>query len=262
MPINATFDTQDAVPDFLKTAVVEKDGKWIFEAETVAEVGNLKSSLKKERDNRTKFEAEVKKFERFKPFAEADEEEVTQFVEAWSKRGEKKEDKDKPGEDSIKLKEQLEKAHQKQLQAKEAAIAKAEAELTTVKGQLREVNLWTPLRELFIKANGDPSDWEVARLELANQKRFDFDDEGKIVVMDDGHSSTVTPDKFFKDVYSEARPKFYKASNAAGSGAQNNTSGNGNRSISISREQAKDPMAYRAAKERAAKAGTELQIND
>ena len=77
--------------------------------------------------------------------------------------------------------------------------------------------------------------------------------------MEDGQPSTVSAEKFFRDVYSDQRPKFYKATAAAGSGAQNNTSGSG-RGVTLTSEQAKDPHAYRAAKEQAAKANTELQL--
>lgn len=63
MPINLSFESQDAVPDQLKQFAVEKDGKWIFEAETTDDVAGLKSALDAERKRRAQFERQAKQFE-------------------------------------------------------------------------------------------------------------------------------------------------------------------------------------------------------
>lgn len=101
----------------------------------------------------------------------------------------------------------------------------AKAALDKAIARLREFELWTPLQDIFIKAGGDPADWEVARLELSSQSQFGFDDDGKVVVMEDGMPSSVTPEKFFKDVYSQQRPRFYKASSVGGGANKNQSSG-------------------------------------
>lgn len=221
MPVKLTWEAQDAIPDGLKDHAVEQDGKWIFEAETVAEVGNLKNTLKKERDNRAKFEGELKRFERFKPLTEADEDELDEFLERWERRNEKPAgSKGKPEDDAVK-----DKLHQREVKKLADELGTTKAELEKAQAELNDFRLWTPLRDVFIKAGGEPGDWELARLELASQGRFGFDDDRKIVVLEDGHPSSVSPEKFFKDVYSDQRPKFYRASNAAGSGANNNTAG-------------------------------------
>lgn len=235
MPIKEVFDTQDAVPEFLKNAVIEQDGKWVFEAETVAEVGNLKSTLKKERDSRTKFEAELKRFERFKPLTEAEEDELSEFFERWEKRnepgGKGRKDADPDAAKQLELKDKL---HAKELKKLSDDLAKLTSDHDKAKGELREFKLWTPLREVALKAGLNAEDWELARLDLSNQGRFSFDDEGKLVVMEDGSPSTVTPEKFFKEMYSDVRPKFYKASGASGSGASNagKTGGSGKKTMS------------------------------
>ena len=63
MPIKQVFDTQDAVPEFLKSAVVEVDGKWVFEAESAQEVAGLKSALQKEREEKANLAKLTKQFE-------------------------------------------------------------------------------------------------------------------------------------------------------------------------------------------------------
>jgi len=228
MPVNLTWEKQEAIPEGLKEHAVEKDGKWVFEAETAAEVGNLKATLKKERDGRTKYESELKRFEKFKEVADAEEEERDAFFEAWKKRNEPPENgKGKPDPDAQKQFELREKLHAKEIKKRDEQIAALTTDRDMASKELREFKLWTPLRELFIKHEGNPEDWELARLDLGNKRRFDFDEDGKIVVMEDGAPSTVTPEKFFKDAYSDQRPKFYKASNAGGSGATNEKKGAG-----------------------------------
>ena len=89
--------------------------------------------------------------------------------------------------------EMAQKLHEKQLKKVNDDLAAIRAEHEKTQRALKEYQLWTPLRELFLKGNGDASEWELARLDLANQQRFGFDDENKIVVLEDGMPSSVTP---------------------------------------------------------------------
>lgn len=260
MAVEHVVDTLDAISEDVRGAYVESDGKFTLDADKYAEI---KAAGLKKKNNELlgkvkQHESELGKFSKFKTLTEAladvEEDDIPGVIDAWQKRAEKKGD-DGKAEMERKLQERKEKK-----QAEE--LAKIQGDFQRAQSELKDFKLWTPLREVFIKSGGDPQDWEVARLELSHQGRFSFDEEGKIVVMEDGQPSTVSADKFFREVYSEARPKFYKASTASGSGAQNNTSGSGGKAITLSREQAKDPAVYRAAKERAAKAGTQLVIND
>ena len=67
MPVKQIFDTQDAVPEFLRSAVIEQDGKWVFEAELPHEVAGLKSALEKERKTKADYEKSLKSFEGVDP---------------------------------------------------------------------------------------------------------------------------------------------------------------------------------------------------
>lgn len=256
MPITFAYDQRDAAPEAIREQLVEKDGKYIFEAEPVSVVAETNSKLKKLRSDLDNKTAELGKFGKFKTLTEAladvDEEEIPHVVELWQKRAEKPKGDEQKAEMERRIRERETKKLTDELGLTKSELQKAQAEL-------KDFKLWTPLRDVFTKAGGDPQDWEVARLELSHQQRFGFDEEGRIVVMEDGQPSTVSAEKFFREVYSDQRPKFYKASSAAGSGAQNNTSGSG-RGVTLTADQAKDPQAYRAAKEQAAKANTELQL--
>lgn len=225
MPINLTWDSQDAIPDGLQNFAVERDGKFVFEAETLQEVANLKKTAKSERDLRTKYEPVAKKAERFKALLDAEDDEIEQFLEGWQKRGE---NTPKPDPDASKQLELKDKLHQREIKKREDELALLKMQTETMSAELREFKLWTPLREVAIKADLMPEDWDLARLELASQKRFDFDDDGKIVLLEDGVPSNVSPERFFKEVYSEQRPKFYRASGASGSGATNGNKPNNN----------------------------------
>lgn len=233
MSIEYVVESLDKVGDDLKPAYVEADGKFNFDPDKYAELkaAGLKKKNGEILGKLKQAESELGRFGKFKSLAElmadADETELEEFQANWQKRNEKDASKGKPGEDSIKLKEQLERAHARALKAREDEAATLKADLQKAQVELTKFKLWTPLRETAIKAGLDPADWEVAQLELSYQQRFGFDEDGKVVVMEDGQPSTVTPEKFFRDVYSDQRPKFYKASNAGGGGAQNNTRGNG-----------------------------------
>lgn len=216
MPFSVTWDSQEAIPEALRSLATEKDGKFVFEGETSSEVEGLRGTARTERDRRVKLEREAKTFERFKPLADADEDEFSQFLEGWSKRGEG----GKPEPDAGRSK-----LHEKELLRRDKEIGELKTENDNLKLDLREFQLWTPIRSIAVAAGLDEKNWELARLELANQKRFDFDSEGKIVVMEDGIPSTVTPERFFKEVYSDQRPNLYRPTGAGGSGAGNGNQG-------------------------------------
>lgn len=67
MPIEQVFEKQEDIPEFLKSAVVEQDGKFVFKAELPGEVTGLKSALDKERKAREDYEKRLKTFEGIDP---------------------------------------------------------------------------------------------------------------------------------------------------------------------------------------------------
>lgn len=229
MPIEYQIDSLDKVDEGIRGAYVETDGKFNFDPDKYAEIkaAGLKKKTTELLGKVKQKDDELAKFGKFKTLtealADAEDDEIGQVLEHWNKRGENGKGKGDP--DAAKQLEMKDKLHAKELKKRDDEIGTTKGDLQKAQAELREFKLWTPLRDVFVKVGGDPSDWEVVRLELASQRRFDFDEDGKIVVMEDGTPSTVTPEKFFKDVYSDQRPKFYKATSAGGSGAPNNTKG-------------------------------------
>jgi hypothetical protein len=232
MGVDLIVEDLSTVDDSLKAVYVEKEGKFYLDPEKFADsqVQGLKSKngelLKKLNTATTASKA----YERFKPLAEADEDDVNQFLEAWQKRGEGKPDSPDPKR-TPQIDETL---HKRELKKRDDELNTLKPEVDRLRTEVREFRLWTPLREIAIKAGLDEKNWELARLELAHQKRFDFDEDNKVVVMEDGSPSTVTPERFFKEVYSEQRPNLYKATGAGGSGATPGTK-NGNQTKTMTR---------------------------
>jgi len=252
MPIEFQVDSLDKVEEGVRGAYVETDGKFNLDPDKYAELkaAGLKKKNSELLGKVKQHETELTKYGKFKSLtealAEADEDEIGQVLEHWTKRGENGKGKADP--DATKQLEMKDKLHAKELKKRDDELSTTKTELQKAQFELRDFKLWTPLRDVFIKADGDPADWEVARLELASQRRFDFDEDGKIVVMEDGSASSVTPEKFFKEVYSDQRPKFYKASNAGGSGANNkNKSGSGNKKTMLRTAFDQLPHSERAA---------------
>jgi hypothetical protein len=228
MGIEFQIDDINKVDEAIRGAYVEAEaGKFNFDPDKYAEIkaAGLKKKTTELLGKVKEKDGELAKFGKFKSLtealAEAEDDEIAQVLEHWNKRSEN----GKGNPDAAKQLEMKDKLHAKELKKKEDELGTTKTELQKAQSELREFRLWSPLRDVFVKSGGDPGDWEVARLELANQRRFDFDEDGKIVVMEDGSASTVTPEKFFKEVYSDQRPKFYKASGAGGSGAGKSDSG-------------------------------------
>jgi hypothetical protein len=262
MPIKQVFEKREDAPEFLRGALLEADGKFVFEAETVVEVAGLKSSLEKERKLKADFEKALKGYEgvdpeearRLKTEAEQVALDKLKSKGDWETREKqlqerlaadlKKHQDQYAGElakreEREKLLQQSLERHLIEAQAT-AAIAAAggvpELLLPHVKSAVKVVEENGQFVARVIDANGQPR--------IANVKGDPYT------------ISHLVEEMKGNQVFGRA----FAASGAGGSGAQNNTAGSGGGQFTLSREQAKDPQTYRAAKEAAAKAGATVQI--
>jgi hypothetical protein len=65
-------------------------------------------------------------------------------------------------------------------------------------------------------------------VELTRGKRLELNEKSELQVLDkDGDPSSITPEKFFKEVYKKEKPRFYKAPDASGGGAGQGKGGGG-----------------------------------
>jgi hypothetical protein len=67
MPVKQVFDKKEDAPEWLRSSLLEQDGKFVFEAELPTETAGLKSALQKERDGKTALEKSLKAFEGIDP---------------------------------------------------------------------------------------------------------------------------------------------------------------------------------------------------
>ena len=81
--------------------------------------------------------------------------------------------------------------------------------------EFRERNLWTPAREIALKAGVRADQWDTARLDLATQGRLDVDDAGSVYVKQDGARSAMDVGHFFRSVYPTIRPRYYEPPSAS-----------------------------------------------
>jgi hypothetical protein len=67
MPVKQVFEKKEDAPEWLRSSLLEQDGKFVFEAELPTETAGLKSALQKERADREKAEKSLKGFEGVDP---------------------------------------------------------------------------------------------------------------------------------------------------------------------------------------------------
>lgn len=67
MPVKLEFEKPEDAPEGLRNALVEADGKYVFEGETVAEVRGLRTALQKEREAKAQFERDLARYKDVDP---------------------------------------------------------------------------------------------------------------------------------------------------------------------------------------------------
>ena len=221
MPVEYTVDSLDTVDESIRGAYVpSEDGKFNFDPDKYAEV--KAQGLKNKNSELIRTQKQIKEAnKRFEPFAQFSDEDIQEILD-W-----REQKLNPPPADPNKGKgsEELQAQFDKVLKSKETKWNSEKAALETQLAELTKENkhfkLTVPLRDIAAKAGVFNDYLDLALLDTA--QRFALDDDGKIVVLDDGEPSDVTPEKFFSVLYKEQRPNLYAPSGAAGSGAPANT---------------------------------------
>lgn len=236
MPIEQIFDTRDAVPEFLRDAAVEQDGKFIVKLETSQEVSRLKGTLDKERESRSRAEKTAKRFESFK---DLDDDALDALLDSLNKRDDAP-DEGKPEQKGNKPVVNVERVKQRY----EAQVKERDDEIEKLRGQIREFSIWTPVRDLATK-NGVMADRLDAFVKLMRTDgRFDLNDAGQLLFKEsDGYASDRSPDKAFQQLKDEY-PYFFAASGAAGSGATPGANGGTYQKVDWSKMSAVERINY------------------
>ena len=240
------------LPEGIREFYEEKNGAFVLGVDSLEDTSGLKSALEKER----KTARELEKLARQYQGLGKSPEEIAELVKAQEESEKSKLEQKGEWE---KLKAQLLESHKKELAARDEAVQK-------MKGTLESYLVDAAATEAIAAAKGIP------QLLLPHVKSAVkvIEEDGKYqvrVVGPDGSPRMNAKGEFLgiKDYVSEMREsevfsRAFEGTGTTGSGTPANRGQTRPGSFILSREDARDPMKYRAAREAAAKAGQELQI--
>ena len=240
------------LPEGIREFYEEKNGAFVLGVDGLEDTSGLRSALEKER----KTARELEKLARQYQGLGKSPDEIAELIKAQEESEKNKLEQKGEWE---KLKAQLLENHKKELTARDEAVQK-------MKGTLESYLVDAAATEAIAAAKGIP------QLLLPHVKSAVkvIEEDGKYqvrVVGPDGSPRMNTKGEFLgiKDFVSEMREsevfsRAFDGTGTTGSGTPANRGQTRPGSFILSREDAKDPMKYRAAREAAAKAGQELQI--
>ena len=173
--IEFQVDSLDTVDESIKTAYVEREGKFHFDADKYSEIKaqGLKNKNKELLGKLSKASESSKRFEKFAEFDDSDLDELLELRENKGKTPD-------PAKDDERI-AQLEKLHKKALDKLSGEKTATETRATELERENRYYKLTVPIRDVALKAGVIADDLGLVLLDTA--KRFTLNDEGKIVVL-------------------------------------------------------------------------------
>lgn len=264
MPVKQVFDKKEDAPEWLRSSLLEQDGKFVFEAELPAETAGLKSALQKEREGKSAAEKALKVFEGID--AEEARRLKTDADKAESERHKSKGDWDAREQQ---LRTQLAADLQKRADQYTAELKTRDERITKLQASLEKNLIEAQATAAIAAAKGAP---ELLMPHVMRSVKV-VEENGEFVarVVDASGQpriANVKGDPFtIANLVEEMKAnqiygRAFDASGAGGSGANNGTGLITGRTHTLTREQAKDPATYRAAKDAATKAGSQLVISE
>lgn len=253
MPVEIPFASREAAPEAIRELLTERDGQFVFEAETLAVHNDVAGKLKTLRKDLDAHKGLKTKYSKFEEIPDLDLDELLEL------RTLKQQGKPLSADEKAEYERKLQKlttTHGTELKTRDE-------KLTAYEKELKRFKLGQPLRRIALEAGVLPEDLELAMLET--EGKFKLSDDGKKIVMldDDGDEVATTPKEFYEKLYKAQRPKFYAATGKYGGGADpNQRSSGGGAVVRISSADARDTSKYKAARARAEKDGVPLEIVD
>lgn len=224
MPIEQVFDTRDAVPEFLQSAAVEEDGKFIVKLESSKEVESLKNALRQEREGRSKYEKIAKRFDKLKDADDDTLDKIFEFLETGANGHDDSQSGDEKGKQGKTPQADIDRAIGRVKSRYEQQLNERDEQIKEMTAKLRDYSIWGPVRELAGKAGVWPDRLDAFVKLMRTDGRFDLNEQDALVFKEDGYVSDRTPEKAF-DLLREEFPYFFKASGAGGSGAPTGANG-------------------------------------
>src|SRR5215831_8880307 len=177
--LKAIIDKLDDVPEALRELYVEREGKFYADFDGIEDVTGLKKNqadlLKEKKALQEKLDA----------FKDIDPAEFKKLKDEATERDNSK----------LKAEGKFDELKQKWDQQKAAEIGAVQKQLDEANGKLRKFTLEDRVRAAAVKAGIIPE--LIDDVLVVTSKRFDLNDKGQIVVLDnDGDPMDVTPDRF------------------------------------------------------------------
>lgn len=274
MALKAVVASLDEVPEPHRALYVQKNGKYVLDAEGVEDVSGLKSALESERGNAKTIAAQLKAIKDAlgdnDPGKAAEAMKRLQALEAAAELGEIPETLRPKVEKLFESRtEALRKEHDNQIKALTRKATDLQAVVDTTKGSLKRVTIDSALKTMAIeqKVRKDLIDAAVAKFTVVgiDGVTWDLDEHGKVVAKKDGQvkfgKNATDPMSFDEgfELLKTQHPSFFEPS--TGSGAQNGPgSKSGSSQFTISAADAKDVLKYRTVSDAAEKAGQAVSI--
>lgn len=218
MPIEQVFDTRDAVPEFLQSAAVEEDGKFIVKLESSKEVESLKNALRQEREGRSKYEKIAKRFDKLKDADDDTLDKIFEFLETGASGNDGQNDGDDKGKPGKTPQADIDRAVGRVKSRYEQQLNERDEQIKDLTAKVRDFSIWTPVRDMAGKNGVLPDRLDAFVKLMRTDGRFDLNEQGALVFKEDGYVSDRKPEKAF-ELLREEYPYFFAASGAAGSGA-------------------------------------------
>jgi hypothetical protein len=243
----AVIESLEKVDEPYRGAYVEKEGGGGFVLDADVEAHPSVAGLRTTKD---KLSAGLKKAEAaLARFKDVDPERYAQLV----REAEEREAGGGGAPDAEKLRKKLEADVRKEYEP-------VVTERDTLRAQLEKHQLFDVADAAALKGGVLPERLEDARAAYTRYVRLTA--EKKVEVLDEsGDPTGKTVAEFFTGWFKEKKPWFFAGSGASGGGAQGSTaSGVHGGVLRLTREEARDPQRYQAARAKAEKDGLRLEI--
>ena len=258
LKLKVNADEFKGLPEGIRGLYEEKDGSYVLGVDGIEDTSGLKSALEKERKSRSDYEKAARAWQGLGKSPEEIAEILQKQADAEKAKLEQKGEWDK-------LRAQLVDSHGKELSARDKLIAEKEAEIQRRQSALESYLIDAAATSAIAAEKGIP---ELLLPHVQRQVKV-IDDQGKYVVRvltPDGTPRMNSKGEYLgvKDLIAELKGndiygRAFEGSGASGSGMK---PGNSQQSgvFTLSRDDARDPAKYRAARDAAAKSGATFQI--
>ncbi len=263
MPLKAVLTKEEhgALPEAMRQYYVEKDGKFMLDAEGVEDVTGLKSALAAVREEAKQAKKQLQ--ETIDKFKDIDPEKAKAAQQKLVELEDKQLLDAGKVEELLKVRTERMKAdYENQISAFNKTIADLKKELKTVSLSMAEVLIDNSIRAAAIRAGVLEN--AVEDVVLRGQKTWTLKDKtptamkGDQVIYGKDPNKPISIDEWVSGLQQEA-PHLFKPSAGAGTPPSSGSTSNA-KVVRLSREEAKDPQKYRSAKAQAEKSGLPLEI--